>query len=93
MAVTIHGSYGALLWDRIWREKRERIINRDNGRCIFCGSTEDLIVHHKRYHVTEEGKKYVPWAYDDKYLITVCKKCHQAGHNKYEVPIIIIKNK
>lgn len=93
MSITIHGSYGELLWDERWREKRKRIINRDNGRCIFCGSSEDLVVHHRQYHVTEEGKKYVPWSYDDKYLITVCKKCHQAGHNKYKVPIIIIKNK
>ena len=27
-----------------------------------------------------------PWDYDDKYLITLCKDCHNRGHAKYVVP-------
>lgn len=87
MSDVIHGSYGSLLWDERWREKRQKIMDRDGHKCVICGSTDDLVVHHKQYHVTTEGKKYVPWNYDDKYLITVCKHCHQAGHRKYQVPI------
>lgn len=93
MANLVHGSYGALLWDERWREKRQRILARDNYRCINCGSQEDLIVHHRQYHISLDGKKYVPWNYDDKYLATFCKKCHQSGHSKYDVPVRIISNK
>ena len=91
MTSIVHGSYGALLWDERWREKRKRILVRDNGCCTVCGSTEDLTIHHKQYHVTEKGQKFVPWDYDDKYLITLCKKCHQSGHSKFKVPIFTIK--
>lgn len=92
MAKMFHGSYGALLWDKRWREKRQRILARDDYRCVICGSGEELTVHHKQYHITPEGKKYVPWNYDDKYLITLCKHCHQSGHSKYSVPTITIHN-
>lgn len=93
MAVNvIHGSYGGLLWDKRWREKRARILSRDNNCCVNCGSTKDLTVHHKQYHLTPNGRKFAPWAYDDKYLITLCKKCHRAGHNKYKVPAFVITN-
>lgn len=93
MANIKHGSYGALLWDERWRDKRKRILARDNYECVICGNKEDLTVHHKQYHVSEDGLKYVPWDYDDKYLITLCKKCHQSGHAKYNVPIFTIKKR
>lgn len=88
----IHGSYGSLLFNPKWREKRQHIIDRDGGRCVICGSTDELIVHHKQYHLAETGEKYVPWNYPDKYLVTLCKDCHQRGHAKYNVPAFVIKN-
>lgn len=89
----IHGSYGALLFNPKWREKRQRILERDGFHCVICGSSENLIVHHKQYHVTPDGMKYVPWNYDDRYLITVCKNCHQSGHAKFKVPVFKVINK
>lgn len=86
-----HGSYRELLFDKRWLEKRSRIIQRDKYKCIICGATDNLTVHHKQYHISADGKKLLPWQYDDKYLITICKSCHQKGHSKYDIPIKKIK--
>lgn len=87
----IHGTYGNLLFDERWRQKRLEILERDRHQCVICGSSFDLQVHHKQYHIDSQGRKYVPWDYDSKYLITVCQNCHRRGHTKYEVPIFEIK--
>lgn len=87
----IHGTYGQFLLMQQWKEKRSKILERDGYKCVLCGSTENLKVHHKQYHMTPTGKKYMPWCYDDKYLITLCAKCHASGHAKYKVPTFIIK--
>lgn len=81
-----HGSYRELLFDKRWLEKRAEIIKRDNYKCVICGSEENLTVHHKQYHVNERGEKFLPWQYDDKYLVTLCKSCHQRGHKLYNIP-------
>lgn len=46
-----HGSYQAKLFDKRWQMKREIILNRDNHQCVICGKTDNLIVHHKQYHI------------------------------------------
>lgn len=82
-----HGSYRELLFDKRWLEKRAEIIKRDNYCCRICGSMDDLTVHHKQYHINAKtNEKNYPWDYDDKYLVTLCKNCHQRGHAKYKVP-------
>lgn len=45
-----------------------------------------LHVHHKCYI---KGHKL--WEYDDKYLITLCKKCHQTIHSMPEIKIPIFQ--
>ncbi|MDR2408167.1 MAG: HNH endonuclease [Bacteroidales bacterium] len=83
-----HGSYKEKLFDRRWQTKREAIINRDGGRCVICGKSENLVVHHRQYHFVEKLQAFSdPWDYDDKYLITLCQSCHNRGHDKFEVPI------
>lgn len=82
-----HGSYKELLFDKRWLEKRAGILKRDNFRCVMCCSDKHLIVHHKQYHVNKRtGEKLVPWDYHDKYLVTLCEKCHNKGHQLYEIP-------
>jgi 5-methylcytosine-specific restriction endonuclease McrA len=84
----LHGSYQDKLFDRRWLEKREFIINRDKGCCIICGSSENLIVHHKQYHYKKVSNMFIdPWDYDDKYLVTLCRSCHNRGHEKFEIPV------
>ena len=82
-----HGSYRELLFDRRWLEKRSKILARDNFKCVICGSEQDLVVHHKQYHVNSRGEKFLPWQYADRYLVTLCKSCHQRGHKLYNIPI------
>ena len=86
-----HGSYGALLFDRRWKEKRSLILIRDNNKCVICGFGEDLQIHHRQYHYETTLNKFrPPWEYSDRILITLCNSCHQRGHSKFKVPIIYI---
>jgi 5-methylcytosine-specific restriction endonuclease McrA len=83
-----HGSYREKLFDKRWLAKRQTILERDNRRCIICGSTEKLIVHHKQYHLIKRLQIFCdPWDYDDKYLITLCESCHKRGHQKFDMPV------
>lgn len=85
-------SYGELLFRREWKEKRKHIMERDGNRCVICGSTEDLQIHHRQYRFNEvTNRKVMPWDYPDKCLITLCKSCHEKGHRLHEIPTKIIK--
>ncbi|WP_442587483.1 HNH endonuclease [Pedobacter sp. AW31-3R] len=86
-----HGSYGNLLFDPRWKAKRAEIILRDNASCVVCRSGDELQVHHRQYQFVREVNGFrMPWAYPNHLLITLCKSCHQRGHNKYKVPTLII---
>jgi hypothetical protein len=86
-----HGSYGALLFDKRWKEKRNVILIRDNNKCVICGNDEDLQIHHRQYQFVTALKQFkAPWEYSDRMLITLCNTCHQRGHSKFKVPIIYI---
>jgi hypothetical protein len=86
-----HGSYGALLFDKRWKEKRNVILLRDNNRCVICGLDENLQIHHRQYQYVKALKQFkAPWEYSDRMLITLCNSCHQRGHSKFKVPIIYI---
>jgi 5-methylcytosine-specific restriction endonuclease McrA len=86
-----HGSYGALLLDKRWKEKRLLILMRDENKCVICNSDKDLQVHHRQYHFVKAQKKFrPPWEYQDESLLTLCNGCHQRGHSQFKVPIIYI---
>ena len=69
-------NYSELLKDPRWQKKRLEIMQRDNFACALCLDTKSTLhVHHKKYI-----KGNMPWAYEDKYLITLCDKCHQKQH-------------
>lgn len=86
-----HGSYGALLFDKRWKDKRAKILTRDLNKCIICSLKDDLQVHHRQYHYVKSLKKFkAPWQYSDDILITLCSSCHQKGHSKFKVPIIYL---
>ncbi len=53
--------------------QRARIKRRDGGRCVRCGSTERLRVHHRK-HVADGG------GHDDANLVTLCDACHGVEH-------------
>jgi len=81
--------YGVKLFDPRWIEKRKRILNRDNNKCIICGKTGvKLQIHHKQYHFIKRLQTHVePWDYNDNLLVSLCESCHNRGHNSFKVPI------
>ena len=79
-------NYNMLLQSPSWKAMRNMIIKRDQKQCACCKSKKNLQVHHKQYHFNRRtGMHMAPWQYHPKYLITLCKKCHKAGHEKYKV--------
>lgn len=79
--------YARLLQFTQWREKRKVILNRDGHKCLNCGSTKYLDVHHRQYHFcAKTGQKRLPWQYANKYLVTLCRECHERGHQLFTIP-------
>lgn len=70
--------YKIALTNPFWKTKRLRILKRDGYKCRKCKSTNYLHIHHLRY----EGE--YPWDTRDKYLITLCKNCHNKVHKDKE---------
>ena len=83
--------YESLLKYPSWIKKRNEILARDNHQCKNCGSKTNLQVHHRQYHINKSLHYFkLPWKYDEKYLITLCDKCHAAGHLKFKIPVFSI---
>lgn len=78
-------SYEDLLKTEEWREKRQKILNRDNNKCVYCGKTHNLQVHHKYYSKYPNGFRVYPWNYPYDALITLCDECHKKVHNKKKI--------
>lgn len=78
-------SYEDLLKFEEWRGKRQKILNRDNNKCVYCGKTHNLQVHHKYYSKYPNGFRVYPWNYPDDALITLCDECHKKVHNKKKI--------
>lgn len=78
-----------------WRSTRDRVIERDGGRCRFCGCKDSLQVHHIRYCNDRGETDY----FDMKNLITLCAPCHQiiteavkkAKTINVPVPVFLVK--
>ena len=71
--------YKLLLADE-WVEYSYLIKRRDNFRCVKCGSNRFLNAHHLAYRV---GLK--PWDYPQSWVITLCRVCHKAEHEKNDI--------
>lgn len=82
--------YNQLLKDPRWESKRLSILLRDHYQCRNCGSNRKLQIHHRQYHINKRGHKVNPWAYNNKYLITLCDTCHKRGHELYKVPVLTL---
>jgi 5-methylcytosine-specific restriction endonuclease McrA len=57
-----------------WQRKRYVVLRRDNWCCVYCGerATE---VHHKKYAKYNIGREPIKW------LVSVCKNCHESIHD------------
>ena len=78
-------SYEELLKRREWKDKRLKILKRDSFKCRCCHKRKDpLQAHHLYYLIHEDGRKALPWEYEDSALITLCRDCHKRFHELYK---------
>ena len=62
-----------------WRKIREKVIERDGGKCKRCKCKKTLQVHHLVYDNLFNEEEHL----DD--LVTICKKCHFKLHSLYRI--------
>lgn len=72
-------NYSELLRDPRWQKKRLEIMQRDNFRCLQCGSKVKTLNVHHQYYV--KGRS--PWEYGNDSLLTLCEDCHH-GINTHD---------
>ena len=70
-------NYYELLKTQEWKEKRLKILKRDNFKCLVCKSTKEFNVHHRIYIGNRP-----PWKYHNSCLATLCRKCHESIHKE-----------
>ena len=61
---------------RLWKEVRDKVVVRDEGKCQVCGCTSKPNAHHII------GKGYAPTRYDERNLILLCSNCHKFSRLK-----------
>ena len=76
--------YAQLLLDDRWKNKRLKILKRDNYTCRHCRSKNNLHVHHLIYKVGGVP----PWEYRNSDLITLCANCHDEVHRTKKIKSI-----
>ena len=68
--------YKEQLKDPRWLMRRREIKDRDNHRCMLCGTDSGMLnVHHLLYR---DGCN--AWEYKDTELATLCEECHKWVH-------------
>jgi 5-methylcytosine-specific restriction endonuclease McrA len=75
--------YRNLLKSDKWRSRRKEILDRDNHKCCWCGSSKYLQVHHRYYELYPDDSFVEHWDYPDNALMTFCKECHEKAHKLY----------
>lgn len=56
-----------------WKRKRYVVLKRDNWTCQYCGAKATQ-VHHERYAKYKIGQEPIKW------LVSLCKPCHDKQH-------------
>lgn len=70
-------TYAEQLKDERWLYLRNQVMDRDLRICQKCLTGKNLNVHHLYY---DTGR--MAWEYPLGALITLCKDCHEAEHEK-----------
>jgi hypothetical protein len=55
---------------------REKCLSEKSRECVACGSTEDVVVHHKNGDRRDNSIEN---------LVPMCEDCHTAVHSEYEI--------
>lgn len=74
--------WGEYIHSVAWEETRQKIFRRDGFRCVCCGASKNLNVHHITYDNLGAERP------SD--LVTLCQKCHEKVHNGDEFQTKII---
>lgn len=74
--------YGEYIKSNEWQETRQRIFKRDNFRCVKCGASKNLQVHHITYENLGVEK--------DADLVTLCESCHNGTHNPTTLDYLLL---
>lgn len=78
--------YDMLLHTPEWKDYRERILDLHKHTCDWCGSHENLCVHHKLYYKRAKTDQFVnPWEYPNDKVMCLCESCHKRCHEKYQI--------
>lgn len=70
--------YKKYLQSKKWKDKRNKVLERDRHACRVCNSSNRLNVHHRTYE--RLGKEYL----ND--LTTLCEDCHMLFHGVVPLP-------
>lgn len=68
-------SYAVFLNSDYWKTVRVMVLKRDNRKCVICGATKLLQVHHDTY------KNHFKEHLNLGDLMTLCKSCHTEHHH------------
>ena len=68
-------SYQEYLLSEHWFRMKRVVLHRDGYRCVICGATDHLEVHHKRYDDLNDFDA----------LETLCARCHRDVHQFWNV--------
>jgi hypothetical protein len=66
--------YDAYIVSDVWVARREAYFTTHERRCIGCGTTEEVVLHHRTYARSGKGREL------DMDLAAVCRSCHHAIH-------------
>lgn len=67
--------YDDYLQTDVWRELRNERLRLDHYQCQYCGTAQNVEVHHLRYPLEAWGTEDV-----ETDLITLCSTCHAETH-------------
>lgn len=70
-------TYQQLLQKPAWQRKKNKILERDNYSCRFCGNEHETLHAHHIQYLQKNGQLIAPWEYPDLFLITLCSTCHE----------------
>jgi 5-methylcytosine-specific restriction endonuclease McrA len=75
--------------NKLWKEVRQKVLERDNHECLICQSNFKLNVHHI---LEKEFIMFRDLQFDERNLITVCPKCHKYGQFSFhKTPIYALE--
>lgn len=78
-------------YDRVWKEIKQKAIDRDNGSCCICESDDNIHVHHLKPVRTFDNSENAHFLAN---TITLCSSCHpKVEHGKIEIPDYLIDRK